>query len=279
MSWCGLEGLRERRVGVSLSSGYFGYFAHCGFARAAAALGISPVAISGCSAGAIVGALWASGLGPDAMRDVVLGAGVRALFDLPDAGQVLRAPFGFLGGRRFEALLERALPVSTFEDCPTPFAVTAFDLDVGTPRVIDSGPLARGVRASASLPGLLCPTALGGHLLWDGGLAEKAPVRALARRGDLDVILVCYLPRPRCDGPPRTIVSGLRRAIDFLVFESDRRAVEETRAAGIEVVVVCPDVPRCGPHRLGLGPQIIAIAEADATRRLLEGDLGSTELS
>jgi NTE family protein len=278
MDWCGLEGLRSRRVGVCLSSGFFGFYAHAGFVRAAVRLGISPAAISGCSAGAIVGALWAAGLGPDRICDAVLSAGARELLDPPAPAQLLRAPFGFASGRRLEALLERLLPVSTFESCPVPLAVTAFDLDDGGVRIIDSGPLARGVRASSSLPGLLCPTPFDGHLLWDGGVAEKAPVRALARRSDLDVILVCYLPRP-VDGPPRSIVAGLRKAIDAHVFEADRRAVAEARASGIEVVVVSPDVPRCAPHRMGEGPRIVEIAERESARRLEQGELGSKELS
>lgn len=270
--------MRSRRVGVCLSSGYFGFYAHAGFVRAAARLGIAPAAISGCSAGAIVGALWAAGLDPDEIRDAVLSAGARELLDPPSPAQLLGAPFGVASGRRLEALLERLLPVATFEACPVPLAVTTFDLDAGCARTIDSGPLARGVRASSSLPGLLCPTPVDGHLLWDGAVMEKAPVRALARRGDLEVILVCYLPRP-VEGPPRSIVAGLHRAIDALVFEADRRAVAEARASGIEVVVVSPDVPRCAPHRMGEGPRIVEVAERETARRLEAGELGSRELS
>jgi NTE family protein len=271
--------LEGRRVGLCLSSGYFGFFAHCGCIEALDRLGVAPVMITGCSAGALTGALWASGLSVAEVRRVLLDVGPRDLLDPPRLRELAMLPFGAVSGRRMERTLERVLPVKKFEDCPTPLAVTTFDLALGRARHLSSGPLARGVRASASLPGMFLPADVDGHPCWDGGVAVKAPIAPLLARDDLDTIVVCHLHRDVHARPPRTLAASLRLALDSLVYASDRRAVAEARACGLVVVVVAPRVPPCGPHRLHRGAEIAAAAAHETERILAEGDFGSAELA
>lgn len=271
--------LSEKRVAMCLSSGFFGFFAHCGFMQASDRLGIKPVAITGCSAGALLGALWASGLPSDEIRQIILRTRLRDLLDPPPLKTLIERPFGIAGGQKMENTLERALPVSKFEECPIPFAVTTFDLNDGALRTIDSGPLAPAVRASASLPGMFSPAEIDGHLYWDGAVAEKAPLRPLLDRDDVDVIVVCYLARPDQAGPPRSFMAGLRRALDALVYASDRRNIAEARERGVKILVVAPVVTRCGPHKLSEGKTIIDQAEQETLRILTDDDFGCEVLS
>lgn len=64
------EELRGKRVGLALSAGFFGFFAHAGLTRALEDAGVAPSAVSGSSAGAMVGALHGSGLDAAAMSDI-----------------------------------------------------------------------------------------------------------------------------------------------------------------------------------------------------------------
>ncbi len=271
--------LQDRRIGLCLSSGFFGFFAHCGCIRALERLGVEPVAITGCSAGALTGALWASGLHVDNVRDVLLEIRLRDFFDPPGLRDLLRLPFGAISGRRMEEALEEVFPVQTFEECSIPLSVSVFDLMTGQVRDLDTGPLALAVRASTSLPGMFLPTPIDGHPCWDGGVAVKAPIRPLMARDDIDTILVCSLHRDVHRRPPRAILPALRLALDSLVYASDQAMVAAARASGLEVIVLSPTVPRSGPHRLHLGPQIIETAEREILRIIEVSDFGSQELS
>jgi NTE family protein len=269
--------LLSERIGICLSSGYFGYYAHCGVMQAIKEAGIRPVAISGCSAGAVVGALWASGLEDDAIERTLLSAGWNLLLDPPPFSRLLAAPGGFVRGRRFERALAEALPVSTFEECPIALSVITFDLNVGRLRVIDTGPLARAVRASSSLPGMFSPTPIDGHLCWDGAVAEKTPIRPLVDRDDVDTVLVCALPRPARALPPKTIVGGLRTALDAVIIELDRARIEKARERGKNVIVISPAVPPSGPSKMSQGARIIEVARRETRRILAEGDFRARE--
>ena len=262
----------SQKIGVCLSSGYFGFYAHCGIMKALRETGLRPAAITGCSAGAVVGALWASGLAVEEVERVLLTADWRLLVDPPSFSRLIAAPFGFVKGHKFETSLTDSLPVHRVEDCPIPFATTTFDLEEGRLKVIKSGSLARAVRASASLPAMFGPVPVEGHLCWDGAVVEKIALRPMMEMEGIDTILLCYLPRPRPDGVPRSIVGGLRLALDRVIGELDRERVAIARAEGMEIFVISPEVPRSGPHRMGEGASIIDIARQETRRILVEQD-------
>jgi NTE family protein len=54
--------------------------------------------------------------------------------------------------------------------------VVAVDIESATPVVIDSGSLARGVRATVSIPGIFSPVVHEGRVLVDGGVLNRVPV-------------------------------------------------------------------------------------------------------
>ena len=63
-----IEQLSQEDFTLSLSSGYFGFFAHCGFVKAVYEEGLRPKLLTGSSAGAIVAACLASGMQPADME-------------------------------------------------------------------------------------------------------------------------------------------------------------------------------------------------------------------
>ena len=63
------EHLREAPFSLAMSSGFFGFFAHCGFLTVLEDEGLLPRRVTGSSAGALVGALWAAGLDASVLED------------------------------------------------------------------------------------------------------------------------------------------------------------------------------------------------------------------
>ena len=262
------------RVGVCLSSGFFGFFAHAGFALALEELGLRPVAATGSSAGAIVAALWASGRPAAELRDRLLALRRAEFWDPAPPLDWLRGPPGLLRGEAMQRLLEQHLACRTFEECRFPVTVNAFDVAARRAVRLSAGPLAPAVRASSSLPGLFQPVQLEGRWLLDAGFVEKTPLEPLLERPDVDVVLVHHLrsaAAPALTGRPRPLDLA-RAAWEALRGRLDEALLAAAERRGKRLVVVEPDPPRSGPFRLDRGPAACEAARAHARRALGGGE-------
>jgi len=108
---------------------------------------------------------------------------------------------GVMEDPNVEAGLEMLFRRATFQDTQIPFAAVALDLRTGRDVVFRSGPLARAVLASMSIPGIFPPVEIDRFLLVDGGITAKVPVR-IARMLGADRVLavdVSYHPPVRED--------------------------------------------------------------------------------
>ncbi len=240
--------------------------------------GIQPVALSGASAGALVAAMWATGMDPGKIREELLRVRLADFVDLPRPMDLVRGPVGLLGGRRLEKSLGRVLGTGTFEECRVPLHVGVYDLAERRGRTVSSGPLAPAVRASLSLPFMFGPATVDGRPCWDGGIVDRTPVEPLASMENVDRIYVSFLRHGRPDRAPRTLVGGMRSALLSVVQPAGQRAVDAARALGKEVLVIAPVVPPSGPHRLSAGPEIVEAARKETARILDRGELGCEEL-
>jgi NTE family protein len=207
-----------------MSSGFFGFFAHCGVLTVLEDEGLLPVRVSGSSAGALVAGCWAGGVDGPRLRDELLRLRREDFWD-PRPG------LGLLAGRLFGAHLESLLPGVTFADCRVPAAVSATDMVTRKVRVLEAGPLAPAIRASCTVPGLFHPVWLGGRPLLDGGLVDRP---GLAGMPTDERVLFHHLASR---SPWR------RKGSDAL-----RVPVRDQL-----VPLVIPDLPRLGPFRLQEG--------------------------
>jgi predicted acylesterase/phospholipase RssA len=81
-----------------------------------------------------------------------------------------------LAGRRIGARLTGAFGRIEIEDLAIPFFCVSTNLTQATEVVHRRGLLAKAVRASISLPGILPPVASDGDFLVDGGLSNNLPI-------------------------------------------------------------------------------------------------------
>ena len=158
--------LAEGPFTLVLSSGFFGFFAHAGVVSVLEEQGLRPARIAGSSAGALVGGLWGAGVPAAHIREELLGLRREHFWDL-------RPGLGLLGGALFRPLLERVLPVPTFEESPVPLALSVWDLLARRTVVLERGPLAPAIHASCALPVLFHPVRHGGRFYADGGIANR----------------------------------------------------------------------------------------------------------
>lgn len=208
------------RIGVALGGGGARGIAHVRILRQLEALHIPVDCIAGTSAGALVGALYASGKTPEQIEKVVLDTNWMAMFSdtLPRRERSLQrkgddyeqlAPIGIgLGGQgkriqlaggmaqgeRLIALFETATGGSRvsgdFDDLSIPFRAIATDLNTGEAVILDHGSLPMAMRASMSLPGIFRPITIGGRVLLDGGVSNQVPIDVVRAMGADRVIAV-----------------------------------------------------------------------------------------
>jgi NTE family protein len=171
--------------------------AHIGAYKAIEEAGLRPSEITGCSIGAVVGALIASGrrwneLVPVALslsRDDVVSLNRRMLLPLG-----LRAQ-SIWDGERLRALIRREIPARTFRELDPPLVTVAVDFQTGRPVYFGTGelrdvPLHDAVYASSALPVFFPPAKIGGRYYVDGGVADPLPIERAAEHGAGLVIAV-----------------------------------------------------------------------------------------
>jgi NTE family protein len=174
------------RIGVALGGGSARGYAHIGVLSALERRGLRPDVLVGTSFGAVIGALYALGHSPAQLREDAERMRRRDVLPrIVDLGIHQGALFA---GRRLEAYFHDLVGDARIEELQRTLAVVATDVDTGERVVLRSGPLARALRASASLPGLFAPVAWEGRRLIDGGIGAPVPLSTLEGFG-VDVAL------------------------------------------------------------------------------------------
>jgi NTE family protein len=162
-------------VSIALGGGGVKGVAHIGVLQSLEENGFRVKAIAGTSAGALVGALYASGMAPGEIRNLLHRLDQHKWFSRsPADGPSL------LGMAGIAKALGDALGNRCFEDLIIPFACTSVDSRTAQEVVFREGKLINAVLASAAFPGVLPPIEIGSALLIDGGVLDPVPV-SLAR--------------------------------------------------------------------------------------------------
>jgi NTE family protein len=183
---------KKKKIGLALSSGAARGIAHIGVLQVLQEEGIPIDIVAGTSAGAVMGAVYAS------RQDIE-----RMIAQARDAGWKKMAPLidpsfprtGFIKGRKITRLLADFLGGDIdFSELRIPFACVATDINTGEEIVIDSGPVLEAIRASISVPGIFTVVRREGRHLVDGGLTTPVPVNVVRRMGADFVIAVNVNP-------------------------------------------------------------------------------------
>ncbi|HRR50049.1 MAG TPA: patatin-like phospholipase family protein [Bacteroidales bacterium] len=196
------------KLGIALSGGGVKGFAHAGALKAIEEFGIRPEIISGTSAGAIVGAMYASGLPPEKIIEIFRNRYINNFieFTLPKAGL-----FGTAGFIKF---LDENIPAKTFEELKIPLLVVATDFDHGKSVVFSSGELINKVMASACVPVFFKPITIDGINYVDGGLFMNFPVSVI--RKDCEKVIGINVSPLIADKYSKSIIGVVERTYHYI---------------------------------------------------------------
>src|SRR5437763_12870753 len=160
------------RVGLALSGGAARGIAHVGVLRALVENEIPIDAITGASAGSLIGGCFAAGLSIERLEKMA------ATFRWRHTARLSFSRLGLQSNARMETFLRANLPVTRFEDLKIPFAAMVTDLRKGSLIVFrDKGDLPFAIRASCAIPFVYAPVKdRDGRLLIDGGIVQNLPI-------------------------------------------------------------------------------------------------------
>jgi NTE family protein len=221
--------LKRPKVGLVLSGGGAKGFAYIGLLKVLEEVNMPIDYIGGSSMGAIVAALYSVGYSPETITKLIGEQnwdsfisdvqerkfiayeeklfGDKYIFSIPiekkffALSKSLNSSFNI--DLMLNNLLSPAIHTQDFNKLPIPFLCMGTDLITGKAVVLNSGNLARAVRASMAIPGYFSPTEYNGKFLVDGGVVNNYPAEQVKAMG-ADIII---------GGDTQ---SGLRKSMDEL---------------------------------------------------------------
>lgn len=167
-----------------LSSGGPRGFVHVGVIKALEELGLKPDLIVGVSAGALLGSLFAAGLGARAIEALVLELQPWALARLAIGSEER------LSGTAVADFVRRASPVKSLEHMPVAMAIVAARRRDGEATAFTVGDVGLAVQASAAIEGRFAPVRIRGEQYVDADWTTPLPVRVARGLGAQRVLAV-----------------------------------------------------------------------------------------
>ncbi|MDE2456493.1 MAG: patatin-like phospholipase family protein, partial [Burkholderiales bacterium] len=281
----------DAKTCLVLSGGGARGLAHVGVLERIEALRIPIRCIVGTSMGAVVGALYASGMNAQAIASLLTHADWAGLskdsveredlgsnrkrddyayplgLDIGVRDGQLRLSSGLLNGQRFELMLRRWLGADDrsidFDHLPIPFRAVAADIETGRAVVMSRGRLVDAVRASMAVPGLFSPVERDGATLIDGGVAENLPVDVALAMGAQHVIAVDVSTPPARRDELRNPVQVFQQMVSFLTSQNVKTQIALLRPQDL---LITPDLKGLDFQAFESAPEFIARGLAAADR-------------
>jgi NTE family protein len=226
-------------VGIALGAGGANGLAHILMLEALDELSITPHRIAGSSIGAIIGALYASGMSGREIRELVevfiISPGEHLVEELLNKDALRWVEFieidlgkgGLLNSEGFISFLYDTLEHDTFESLEIPLKVTAADMWTRSEVILETGPLLPAIKASMALPGVFQPVVLDNRALIDGGTVNPVPYDLLMADCDIvigiDVIGERTKPDTRVPGYFETLFNSAKVMQQAIMTEKLRR--------------------------------------------------------
>ena len=277
------------KIGVVFGGGGAKGAAHIGVLKVLEEQKIPVDYIAGTSMGAIVGALYASGLTASELEKVITAVDWKDVFSGDPARQdidfrrkredytilsglalgvkdgKLVMPKGLIKDQKvnvlFETLMLHTADIDDFDKLPIPYRAVASDLETGEMVVLKGGSLADAARASMSVPGAFPPIELNGRFLIDGGIVRNVPVDIVREMG-ADIIICVDVGKPLATredlGGP---VSIMNQMLDIMM---RKNVQEQIKTLGPKDVYINPKLGELGSGDFDKAAEIAGIGEKAA---------------
>ena len=211
-----------KKIGLALGGGGIRGLAHISVLQVLDDLDCKPSVIAGTSMGAIIGALYASGISGEDIKELVRHCMISqddrrrnmikkmakaltcfgAFPPKPSRGGILMDKF-------FNNLFD-GINKTTFEELDIPLIVVATDYWTAEEVVFKTGELLPAIKASAAVPGVFAPVSIGGRILIDGGVVNVVPYEHVMKLCDVTIAVdVSGTPAPHKREVPNVMTSAL----------------------------------------------------------------------
>ena len=255
----------RQKIGLVLGGGGARGAAHIGVLKELERQRVPIDAIAGTSMGAIVGGLYATGMTPAELEELVTTLDwVASMRDTPTREHLsfrrklddehypisaelgisregLEIPMGAVEGQRLSLLLrELTIDVShigNFDDLPIPFRAVATNIETGDAHVMGEGDLAQAIRASMSVPAIFAPAEIDGHLFVDGGIASNLPVEVMQAM-DVDIIIAVDVEFPLY--PADELTSAVRISEQMITILMRQETLRQIERLGEDDILIRP---------------------------------------
>jgi NTE family protein len=287
------EETKRPKIGLVLGGGGAKGAAHIGVLKVLEEQKIPIDYIAGTSMGAIVGALYASGLTADELEKVITAIDWKDVFSGdPDRrdidyrrkqedfehltklsvgikdGKVV-TPKGLIKDQKvnvlFETLMLHTSDIHDFDNLPIPYRAVAADLETGEMVVLKGGRLADAARASMSVPGAFPPIELNGRLLIDGGIVRNVPIDIVREMG-ADIIICVDVDKPMAT---RKELGGslsiLNQMIDIMM---KKNVKDQVKTLGPQDVYMNPELGELGSGDFDKAAEISRLGEKAAREKI-----------
>jgi len=208
---------KEPKIALVLSGGSAKGFAHVGVIRVLEQEKIPIHMIVGTSVGSLIGGLYAAN--PDSFQLEYLAFKIEK----NDVLDMLTIPKMGLGqGSRLEEFVEKHVKVKRVEDTKIPFYPIATDLNTGETVILEKGPFAKAIRASASIPGIFTPVTFGNRMLVDGGVSNNIACDVAKYTKGADIVIAVNLLKNITNYDIKSFVDVIGQSINIMMHATNR---------------------------------------------------------
>lgn len=194
--------------------------AHIGVIEEIEKEGLRPDLIVGCSAGAIVGALYSDTGSIDYAKKLMSST------KMGDLISYTIKKFELLNTNEYEAFLSKNLKSKTFEDLKIPYVNVATNLEFGNLSVFSSGDLLKPVLASSSVPGAMRPQMIGGQYFVDGAIFDPVPVQ-VAKSFGADFVIAVDISELLTKSAPKHFMGVIKRSSEISYISQIKSSLKE----------------------------------------------------
>jgi NTE family protein len=153
--------------------------------------------------------------------------------------------------RELRRLIRRYIQFEDLADAAIPLHLVAFDLIEGRELLLSEGPAVEAIAATASIPGIFPPVAMGDRRLIDGGVVNDTPI---SHAVELGAERIYILPTQALhDRPTRIPTGALEAAIQGVHLLGGCRVEADVARYSAEAELITLPAPNAGcvqPHEL-----------------------------
>lgn len=213
--------VKKNKLALVLGGGGAKGFAHVGVIEELEKAGIVPDLIVGCSAGAIIGGLYAANPDAQALKKLVLSGKRSDVISVSTDDW----PYSIYSKSQLAKYLAKNIKVDKFQDLKMPLVVTATNLQFGNVTVFSHGDVIQPILASAAFPGAFGPIEIEGQYFVDCAVSDPVPVR-VARDLGMQTIVAVNIAEQLPDTSPTNILGLMKRSMEIAYLNQSKYSVE-----------------------------------------------------